>query len=103
MGESDSTKPFDIMNSDCVTQDEVAKAGSKLLVMLYSGKVNDKLDSLRYAAYMSMCSTGTSRPTPERLPPTERAAYYHCLRGYHQVFQWCLKTVDLEISALDWG
>ena len=63
VSKSDSAEPIDIMNSDCVTQDDVAKAGSKLLVMLYNGKVNDKLDSLRHSAYMSMCLTGTSRPT----------------------------------------
>ena len=54
--------------------------------------------------YMRMCSTSTTRPLPERLPPTERAAYYHCLRVYFQVTQWRkLQTTDLGIVATDWG
>ena len=49
-------------------------------------KVSDNLSSVRYAKYMKMSST--SKLKPEKLPPTEKSAYFHCLRVYHQVQEW---------------
>ena len=39
---------------------------------------------------------------PERLPPTERAAFYHGLRTHYQIMIWSL-IKDFEIDASNWG
>lgn len=39
---------------------------------------------------------------PEKLPPTERAAYFHGLRAHYQIIKWSLID-DFEIAAVDWG
>ena len=39
---------------------------------------------------------------PERLPPTERAAFYHGLRVYFQIIVWSL-IKNFEMDALNWG
>ena len=101
-GKRDSVHLTEIFSSDTVTSNDVAEAGVKLLVMLYGGKADDNLNSLRHSIYKRMCSTSASRPLPGRLPPTQRAAYYHCLRIYLQVSQW--RNLDVAcINATEWG
>ena len=39
---------------------------------------------------------------PEKLPPSERPAYYHGLRCHYQIIEWSLLE-DFEITATDWG
>ena len=48
-----------------------------------------------------MCCKGVLEP--ERLPPTESAAYFHGLRVHLQTITW--KTLDEEslLLAEDWG
>ena len=74
----------DILQQYDATVDEVATAGSKLLVLLYGGKSDDSLSKLRYTMYCKMAAVSLLRPQPERLPLTERSAYYHCLRVHVQ-------------------
>ena len=38
---------------------------------------------------------------PEKLPPTERTAYFHGLRTHLQIMCWSL--LEFQISAVDWG
>ena len=38
---------------------------------------------------------------PEKLPPTNRAAYFHGLRVFFQIRQWSLS--EDELNFLDWG
>ena len=40
--------------------------------------------------------------SPEKLPPSERAAHYHGLRVHLQVVQWSLSEI-YELDALLWG
>ena len=67
------------------TPEEIGEAGLKLFILLYGGKSTDSLSTLRYSKYIKMAS---SKLQPEKLPPTERAAHFHCLRVYHQVQEW---------------
>ena len=76
----------DVIPSATATADEVASAGTKLLVLLYGGQISDNLNRLRFAKYMQKIPT--SPVLPENLPPTERAAFYHSLRVHLQVMQW---------------
>ena len=38
---------------------------------------------------------------PEKLPPTERAAFFHGLRVYYQIRQWLI--VQEDINMFEWG
>ena len=40
--------------------------------------------------------------SPEKLPPTARAAYFHGLRAHYQIISWSLID-DFNLIATDWG
>jgi hypothetical protein len=93
---------LDIMSSTSCTPDVVAAAGCKLLVLIYGGKDTDNLNRMRYTLYMSMCASFRAKPVPERLPPTEDAAFFHCLRAYCQTMEWKMLQTGL-MNAEEWG
>jgi hypothetical protein len=77
---------------DTVASDkEVCDVGEQFMATLYSGgtKAAKSLNDLRYLHAIS------PKYVPvERMPPTSRASYFHCLRVHHQVSTWRdLKTV----------
>lgn len=74
-----------IMLDKTSTQYEVADAGSKLLSFLHCGEASQTLNVLRYQVYCKFAAVSLRRPQPEKLPPTERAAFYHLLRVQLQV------------------
>ena len=83
------------------TSQEVGAVGVSIFCILYGGKDNDSLNSIRYRRYQSMVAH-CNKIEPERLPPTERAAYYHSLRVHLQIVQW----LELDSKYLDecqWG
>ena len=85
-----------------VTADQVGKAGIRLFINLYGSKKEDSLRNLRYTKFMEMVSTRKTSTEPQKLPPTERSAYYHSLRVHLQVVAWKM----LKNNALDetqWG
>lgn len=84
------------------TQDTVAFSGLKFLVKLYGGSDLDSLSVLRYKLYMKMVATGNTLPQPQRLPPTERAAYFHCLRAHLQIVSW-KQLSPQALNPLEWG
>ena len=90
----------DVIASATATPDDVASAGIKLLVLLYGGTMSDTLNSLRFSKYMQKIST--SPVLPEKLPPTERAGFYHSLRVHLQVMQWATLNTSV-MEATDWG
>jgi hypothetical protein len=92
----------DIVGCPTASQSDVAAAGCKLLTVLYGGEVSNSLNKLRHSSYMNMCATSSTRPIPERLPPTENAAYYHCLRTHIQVVQWHTLSTD-ALKPQEWG
>ena len=63
----------DAFSDSNVTHVQIGTAVSRIFVLLYGGKDTDNLSSIDYAKYMKMAST-TPSITPEKLPPTERAA-----------------------------
>ena len=99
---SDTLPLTDVLSSIHATQSQVAEAGLKLLVLLYGGKPGDTLDHMCYTAYMSLIATGKTRPRPEHLPPTERAAYFHVLRSHLQIIQW-QSLMMVELKPEEWG
>eukprot|EP00794_Sanderia_malayensis_P019666 gene19666-21613_t len=80
----------------------VGDASIKAFKLLYGGKEDDTLTKLRYNKYIDLACKGII--SPEKLPPSERAAYFHGLRSHHQIFLWSLIPDDgLKLEATDWG
>ena len=51
---------------------------------------------------MEMVSTSKASIDPQKLPPTERAAFFHSLRVHLQVVLW-LKLKNDYLSPTQWG
>jgi len=90
------------ISAPTATCESVAQAGKQLLKIIYGGKLGETLNKLRYVRYMQLVARSVTRPRPERLPPTERAAYYHLLRVHLQVMQWQTLRTDC-LDADKWG
>ena len=84
------------------TVEEVASAGIKLIMVLYGGKQTDNLNSMHNNSYNTMLASDKSQPYPERLPPTECSAYFHCIRAHLQILQWKNLTTDIEQTKWGW-
>jgi len=99
---SELASAMETMMNDQATVDEVIAAGTQIMVKIYGGQSGDKLDKMRYTAYCKMISVSLLRPQPQRLPPTERAAAFHCMRVHLQVARW--KELEANyMDALEWG
>ena len=100
MKSKDSPPLTDIITATDASLEDITRAGQQLLTMLYGGKPESTLNNLRYLKYIDQVSMSTTRPIPERLPPTERAAYFHVLRVHLQVVQWkTLMVTDINPQA----
>ena len=55
------------------SQEKIGEAGIVLMKLMYGGTLTDTLGSLRYVKYMKIRS---AKQKLEKLPPTERAAYF---------------------------
>ena len=69
--------------------------------MIFQG--NEDLQKLRYLNYMKMAAS-SSKINLSKLPPTERAAWFHSLRTLLRVWEW--KTLKdgplLEVTDTGW-
>ena len=55
-----------------------------------------------YQRYLEMMSKGVLQP--EKMPPTNRAAFLHGLRAHHQIVIWkMLNDKDAIFDPKDWG
>ena len=70
------------ISSPEATTDHVGAAGVKLFIILYGGKDGDTLTNLHYKRYMEIVSTSKTTLEPQKLSPTERAAYFQLLLKY---------------------
>ncbi|CAL4124090.1 unnamed protein product, partial [Meganyctiphanes norvegica] len=86
-----------LMNHEWATQNEVGHAAETVFRIMYNGKEGDTLTTLRFRKYMEMVMKGVMEP--EKMPPTERAAYFHGLRVHHQILVWKLLYND----PINWG
>lgn len=56
----------------------------------------------RYKRYMEMMSEGVLQP--EKMPPTDRAAFFHGLRAHYQIVVWkMLNDADVILDPKEWG
>ena len=69
---------------DGASYSQIALAGSQIFVKMYGRKHSDNLDYLGYISIWSMPQHQLRRYN-QRLPPTERAAFFHSLRVHLQV------------------
>ena len=91
-----------LMSDPHATAEQIGKAGIQVFIAMYSGKQRDSLNGLRHAKFMEMVTSGKTSLDPQKLPPTERAAYFHSLRVHLQVIIW--KTlVNNALDPLQWG
>ena len=85
-----------------VSQNEIKNAGLRLFVLFLGKKSSVSLNQLRYYKFCEFIAVKTSLLLPEQLPPTERSAYFHCLRVYLQITCW--STLSFEnINPQEWG
>lgn len=92
----------DVMQRTDATVDAVVTAGMELMLLLFDGKAGDSLNKLRHSTYCRLAATSLSRPQPEKLPPTERAAYFHILCVHLQAVRW-KNLNDCDLDPLAWG
>ena len=81
---------------------DVVAAGTQLLILLFDGKPGDTLNKLRYSTYCKLAAQSLSRPQPEKLPPTDRASYFHILRTHLQAVRW-KNLNDCDLDPTGWG
>ena len=69
---------------------------------MYARKHSANLDYLRYVKYMEYAATSTKTLQPERLPPTERAAFVHSIHVHLLVMIW--KSLgQCQYDPYSWG
>jgi len=88
-----------IFSNSQISAEEVGKASSHVFVILYGGKREESLNSLRYYKYMYMDAVASNSMSldPQKLPPTERAAYFHGLRAHLQIILWKTLAIVMRI------
>ena len=89
------------MQRHCSTQQEVGIAAIKPFRVVYGGKGDDSLTKMRYHKHLDMICRGVLEP--EKMPPTERSAYYHELRVHLQVTEWKVFDGKINLKPEEWG
>ena len=90
-----------VFDSQLSLKEDVIAAGKEALIILYNGKVERSLDSLRYKRYCDNVASSSCYVHPQTLPPTSSAAKYHSLRVYYQIRQW--QGTEAGMSPQNWG
>ena len=93
----------EIFMCESATPEDISSAGERIFVIMYSGKNEETLNSLRYTRYLNLLATSKRTLRPEMLPPTDRAAHYHSLRVHLQILKWKDLNDIRNDQAIDWG
>ena len=103
--DSEELKQISLLMSDPhATAEQIGKAGIQVFISMYGGKCRDSLNGLRYAKFMEMVASSRTSIDPQKLPPTERAAYFHSLRVHLQVILWKKLVNDHDdLNPEQWG
>ena len=92
-----------VLSKDDATTEQIGKASIQVFAIMYGGKQGYTLNTLRYVKFMEMVSSGNiTALDPQKLPPTERVAYYHSLRAHLQVIIW-KKLTGNDLDLKQWG
>ena len=89
-----------IMHRTDASAEEIGQAGITIFEICYGSKTGESLCKLRYRKYIDMCTKGDVQP--ERMPPTDRSAYFHALRVHHQVLIWHTMS-EHDLDPQNWG
>lgn len=84
------------------TKQEIIEAGEKVMVLLFKGKPEQKLNALRFQKYKEKIATETSIVVAKRLPPTESATRFHSLRSFYQCQTWMQQSKGLNPLEYGW-
>ncbi len=77
-----------VFDSPLSRKQDIIDAGENAVIVLYNGKPEMSLDTLRYKRYCNKVASSTCYIQPQTLPPTSAAVKYHSLRVYYQIRQW---------------
>ena len=80
--------------------EEIGNATIRFFELLHSP--SDPLSVIRKSKYKQMVLSRRANIDPSTLPPSQRAAYFHGLRVYHQVKVW-RDLRDSDFMPLNWG
>ena len=81
--------------------DDVEKAGSSALIVMYNGRENDSLNNLRYQRFWEKTARRTIAVDPCSLPSIS-SAKFHSFRVYQQVQVWLGHETDVPPEQLGW-
>jgi hypothetical protein len=80
---------------------EIAAAGEKALLVMYSAKSGNSLNSLRYQKFIDKTSSRLVQIDPSTLPPTFSASKFHSYRVFLQICDW--KKENNLMRPEEWG
>ncbi len=90
-----------VLHTHLASTHDATCAGERALVILYSGRSTDTLDSLRHQRYREKVASSATLVHPQTLPPKSGVAKYHSMRGYLQVQEW--KGSADGLLPTEWG
>ena len=70
-------KAAEVFDSTLSTSTQIELAGERVLVVMYGGKNNESLNSLRHRKYCEKLASSLASVDPKGLPPTSAAGKYH--------------------------
>ena len=102
LGNQQHMRNIDIIQNEHSTHEDVRKAGLHLMKAVYGGLSAESLTALRYSTYVKLISCTLGKLRPEKLPPTEQAAYFHVCRVHLQSVEWKTLSSDTHCPT-EWG
>ena len=75
-------KAAEVFGSTLSTSSQIDSAGERLLVVMYGGKSNESLNSLRHRKYCEKLASSLASVDPKGLPPTSAAGKYHSYKVF---------------------
>ena len=94
-------KAAEVFDSTLSTSSQIESAGERVLVVMYGGKNNESLNSLRHRKYCEKLASSLASVDPKGLPPTSAAGKYHSYRVFFQICQW--KNSECDMLPESWG
>ena len=70
-------KAAEVFDSTLSTPSQIESAGERVLVVMYGGKKNESMSSLRHRKYCEKLASSLASVDPKGLPPTSAAGKYH--------------------------
>jgi hypothetical protein len=71
-----------VLSNTDTSVEQLVQAGERALVVLYGGKLGDKLNGLRYKKFCERTATKKIYLQSQTLPPTAASVKYHSMRVY---------------------